>query len=90
MVFLYILVILCGILALAYGAYAGRTVLSADAGSDRMQEIAGAIQEGARAYLNRQYTTIAIAGVVGSIATIFFALAARSLPADLARVRQAQ
>jgi len=64
MTIVYILVIICGILALAYGAYAGKAVLSADPGSERMQEIAGAIQEGARAYLNRQYTTIGIAGVV--------------------------
>ncbi|MFZ1413847.1 MAG: sodium-translocating pyrophosphatase [Defluviicoccus sp.] len=60
-------VILCGLLALAYGIYASRSVLSAGAGTPRMQEISGAVQEGAAAYLNRQYTTIGIAGIVVAI-----------------------
>jgi K(+)-stimulated pyrophosphate-energized sodium pump len=58
------LVLVCGALALVYGAVTARTVLAADAGTDQMRQIAAAIQEGARAYLNRQYTTIAIVGVV--------------------------
>ena len=56
-------VLFCGALALVYGVWASRSVLSASAGSERMQEIAGAIQEGAKAYLNRQYRTIAVVGV---------------------------
>ncbi len=60
----YWFVLASGMLALLYGAVASRQVLAASAGSERMQEIAAAIQEGARAYLNRQYRTIALVGIV--------------------------
>jgi K(+)-stimulated pyrophosphate-energized sodium pump len=66
------LIILCGLLSIAYAVWAGREVLAADAGSARMQEIAAAIQEGAAAYLRRQYMTIAIVGVVVFIIVAWF------------------
>ncbi|WDA40097.1 sodium-translocating pyrophosphatase [Erythrobacter sp. BLCC-B19] len=62
-----------GVLAIVYGIVTSSQVLSASAGNARMQEIAAAIQEGAQAYLNRQYTTIAIVGVVVA-AIVAFAL----------------
>ena len=60
---LYIAII-CGLLSLAYGVWAVKSVMASDAGSARMQEISGAVAEGAKAYLKRQYTTIGIVGVV--------------------------
>src|ERR1700693_4222527 len=58
------LIVACGALSILYAIWAIRSVLAADAGSARMQEIAAAVREGAQAYLKRQYTTIAIVGVV--------------------------
>src|SRR5262249_42730507 len=58
------LIVLCGLLSIAYGAWATTSVMAADAGSAKMQEISAAVREGAQAYLKRQYTTIAIVGVV--------------------------
>ncbi|HSO43149.1 MAG TPA: sodium/proton-translocating pyrophosphatase, partial [Rhodospirillales bacterium] len=76
MSFVHFLVIACGAVALFYGFYASRSVLSSSAGTQRMQEISGAVQEGAAAYLNRQYTTIAIVGVVVAV-ILFFLMGTR-------------
>jgi K(+)-stimulated pyrophosphate-energized sodium pump len=79
------LILACGVLAIAYGVWATNSVLSADAGNQRMQEIAAAIREGAQAYLRRQYLTIAVVGVVifalvwwllGALVAVGFAIGA--------------
>jgi K(+)-stimulated pyrophosphate-energized sodium pump len=57
----------CGLLAVLYGLFTARQVLSASPGDAKMQEIAGAIQEGAKAYLGRQYRTIAVVGLIVAV-----------------------
>ena len=77
--------ILCGFIAILYGFITSRQVLNAPAGNEKMQSIAGAIQEGAQAYLNRQYRAIGLVGIVvavlvfiflGAISTVGFLLGA--------------
>src|SRR5499427_5255469 len=79
------LIVLCGVLSVVYAIWATSSVLAADAGNPRMQEIAGAVREGAQAYLRRQYTTIGLVGVViflllayflGTLVAIGFAIGA--------------
>src|SRR6188768_1904873 len=65
------LIVLCGALSIVYGVLTTQQLLAADSGSARMQEISAAVREGASAYLKRQYTTIAIVGVVILIAAYF-------------------
>ena len=76
---------LCGVIAVLYGFVTSRQVLGASAGNEKMQDIASAIQEGAKAYLGRQYTTIAIVGVIvavvlaatlGTLSTVGFLIGA--------------
>ena len=69
---LTIIAIICGLLAVVYGFVTSRQVLSASAGNEKMQEIAAAIQEGAKAYLGRQYRTIAIVGVAVAVLVAVF------------------
>src|SRR5258708_30983218 len=64
------LIVRGGVLAILYAMWTISSVLAADPGSARMQEIAAAVREGAQAYLKRQYTTIGVVGIV-----IFFILA---------------
>ena len=65
------------LLALVYGAVAASRLLKKDAGSDRMKEISAAIAQGAKAYLNRQYKTIAVIGIAVAV-ILFFALGLKS------------
>jgi K(+)-stimulated pyrophosphate-energized sodium pump len=67
-----VIAMICGLIAVAYGAITSQQVLKASAGTPRMQEIAAAIQEGAGAYLTRQYRTIAIVGVVVAVLVGYF------------------
>jgi K(+)-stimulated pyrophosphate-energized sodium pump len=80
MQFAFVLIIACGLAALAYGYVTAKEVMAADAGTARMQEIAAAIQEGARAYLNRQYTAI---GIVGAVIMVLLGVALHSFNAAL-------
>jgi K(+)-stimulated pyrophosphate-energized sodium pump len=61
-----------GLLAVVYGIVTSRQVLGQSAGNEKMQEIAAAIQEGAQAYLKRQYTTIGVVGVIVAIIVAYF------------------
>ena len=67
MILEFSIILICSLLSLVYGAVTIRQILAAPQGSERMIEIASAIQEGAQAYLNRQYITIS---VVGALITI--------------------
>jgi len=66
-----VVALVCAACAVVYGLVTTRALLALSPGSERMQSISGAVQQGARAYLNRQYSTIAVAGIVLFIALIF-------------------
>ncbi|HEX8381207.1 MAG TPA: sodium/proton-translocating pyrophosphatase, partial [Allosphingosinicella sp.] len=67
-----LIAIACGIVAVLYGILTSLQVLKSPAGNERMVAVASAIQEGANAYLRRQYTTIAVVGVVVAALVFFF------------------
>jgi len=69
---LVLIAIACGVIALLYGILTSQQVLRASPGNQRMVEVAGAIQEGASAYLRRQYTTITIVGIIVAVVVYAF------------------
>src|SRR6478609_6039524 len=69
---LLFIAIICGLIAVLYGIITTAQVLKAPAGNERMRDIASAVQEGARAYLARQYRTIAVVGVVVVALVLYF------------------
>ena len=75
---LELIILLSGVVAIFYGIIVTLSLLKMDIGNERMSEIASAIQEGAAAYLNRQYSTI---GIVGLIVTVILYLTLGSLSA---------
>ena len=66
------LIVFVGILAVVYSYFLSKQIISSSPGNDKMQEIAEAIQVGAKAYLNRQYKTIAIVGVIVLVIISYF------------------
>ena len=66
------LIIVCGLASIVFGVVTISALMKSDAGSARMQEIAKAIEEGAAAYLRRQYTTITIVGAAIFVLAIYF------------------
>ena len=66
-----VVALVCAACAVVYGLVTARSLLALSPGNEKMQNISLAVQQGARAYLNRQYTTIAVVGVVLFIALIF-------------------
>ena len=66
------LIILVGILAVVYSYFLSKQILSSSPGNSKMQEIAEAIQIGAKAYLNRQYKTIAVVGLIVLVIISYF------------------
>src|SRR5918994_5839809 len=70
--FLYVLVLACGAAGVAWGVKARSSILALPAGNEQMQAIAAAIQEGATAYLRRQYLTIAVVGIVILLLLTYF------------------
>ena len=66
-----IVALVCAACAVIYGAVTARALLALSPGNEQMQRISAAVQEGARAYLNRQYTSIALVGVIVCIALFF-------------------
>src|SRR3979490_1865114 len=65
-------IVLCGALSIVYAIWATASVMKADAGNPRMQEIAAAVREGAQAYLKRQYMTIGLVGIVIFVLLVYF------------------
>src|SRR5260370_20351551 len=66
-----VVALVCAAAAVVYGVLTTRSLLALSPGNERMQSISLAVQQGARAYLNRQYATIAVVGVVLFVALIF-------------------